>query len=151
MLSTVVSAVGVALAALLSWRTRLACARADACTEEPRCRPVHATLQGAGLTCGQQVHRTGVNHPLVQRLEQRAAQQLLDLLRLGVRHRHVLRARCSVQSHVRVAMTGVGVLDMPLQWLWRPAPPRMPRVRSSAHRGATPQASQLSQPARRHV
>jgi hypothetical protein len=43
-------------------------------------------------TCGQEVHGPALLHPLVQRLEESAAEQVLDVVRLGVRHRHILRA-----------------------------------------------------------
>lgn len=42
-------------------------------------------------TGGQQVDRAALQHPLVDGLEQGAPQQVLDVLRLGVSHRHVLR------------------------------------------------------------
>ena len=44
-------------------------------------------------TRGQQVHGPRLHHPLEQRLEQSASQQVLDVLGLGVGHRHVLQRR----------------------------------------------------------
>ena len=59
-------------------------------------QPAPASRPGAPAvfvprTRGQQVDGPALQHPLVQRLEQASAQQVLDVLGLGVRHGDVLR------------------------------------------------------------
>jgi hypothetical protein len=50
----------------------------------------HTRRRRRRRTRGQQVHGACLLHPLEQRLEQRAPEQVLDVFRLRVGHRHVL-------------------------------------------------------------